>query len=65
MKCPVKNPFSYADTKTMLVWKVAQCCVWMINALWRDPSDSILITNELQQMQNAVDDLNEYFTANR
>lgn len=62
-KCPVVNPFGYGDTKTMLVWKVAQTCVWMIRALWHDPFDYECITAELHGIMQAVEELNAYTRA--
>ena len=57
---PVKNPFGYCDKRSMLVWKVAQTCVWLIHALWRDSSDCECITSELNGIIRAVEDLNAY-----
>lgn len=59
-KCPVSNPFSYANEKTMLVWKVAQTCIWMISTLWDNPDDYIRLNDDLANIMDSVAELTAY-----
>ncbi len=64
IKWVVKNPFSYGDTRSMLIWKVAQCCVYVIQALWENPTDSIRLSAEMEQLNRSVAEWMKYNDGN-